>query len=42
MITDVNEAQELVRIADENARGLMAGYIFSYHLGVSELRRKID
>jgi UDP-N-acetylglucosamine 3-dehydrogenase len=42
MTMDVGEAEELVRIADQNARILMVGHIFRYHPAVQELKRRIN
>jgi UDP-N-acetylglucosamine 3-dehydrogenase len=42
MTMDVDEAQELVRIASRNSRILMVGHIFRYHPAVQELRRRIN
>lgn len=42
MTMDVGEAEELVRIADQNHRILMVGHIFRYHSAVQELKHRID
>ncbi len=42
MTMDVGEADELVRIANQSARILMAGHVFRYHPAVRELKRRID
>lgn len=42
MTMDVDEAEELVRIASENARILMVGHVFRYHPAVRRLKRRID
>jgi len=42
MTMDVDEAQELVRIASKNSCILMVGHIFRYHPAVQELRRRIN
>jgi len=42
MTMDVREAEELVRIANQNNRILMGGHIFRYHPAVQELRRRIN
>jgi len=42
MTMDVNEAEELVRIANQNKHILMVGHIFRYHPAVQELKRRID
>ena len=39
---DVNEAEKLVRIANQYKRILMVGHIFRYHPAVQELRRRIN
>lgn len=42
MTMDVDEAEGLVRIANQNNRILMVGHIFRYHPAVQELRRRIN
>ena len=42
MTMDVGEAEELVKIAQQNNRILMVGHIFRYHPAVQELRRRIN
>jgi predicted dehydrogenase len=42
MTMDVNEAEQLVKLATQNNRILMAGHIFRYHPAVQELKRRID
>jgi UDP-N-acetylglucosamine 3-dehydrogenase len=42
MTMNIKEAQNLVRIADEKGRILMAGHVFRYHPAVRELKRRID
>ena len=42
MTMDINEAQELVRIANENNRILMVGHVFRYHPAVHELKHRLD
>lgn len=42
MTMDVDEAEELVRIASKNNRILMVGHIFRYHPAVQELRHRIN
>jgi len=42
MTMDVGEAEELVRIANQNNRILMVGHIFRYHPAVQELKRRIN
>jgi len=42
MTMDVGEAEELVKIANQNTRILMVGHIFRYHPAVQELKRRIN
>lgn len=42
MTMDVNQAEKLVRIANQNNRILMVGHVFRYHPAVRELKRRID
>jgi UDP-N-acetylglucosamine 3-dehydrogenase len=42
MTMDVGEAEELVRIANQNNRIIMVGHIFRFHPAVQELKRRIN
>jgi UDP-N-acetylglucosamine 3-dehydrogenase len=42
MTMDVDEAEELVKTANQTDRILMVGHIFRYHRAVQELRRRIN
>lgn len=42
MTMAVDEAKELIRIAQQNGRVLMVGHTFRYHPAVRELKRRID
>ena len=42
MTMDVNEAEQLVELATQKNRILMAGHIFRYHPAVQELKGRID
>lgn len=42
MTMSIKEAEDLVGIANQNGRILMAGHVFRYHPAVRELKRRID
>jgi len=42
MTMNIKEGRDLVRIAGQHGRILMAGHIFRYHPAVRELKRRID
>jgi len=42
MTMSIKEAEDLVRLADQNGRILMAGHVFRYHPAVRDLKRRID
>jgi len=42
MTMAIDEAKELIRIAQQNGRVLMVGHTFRYHPAVRELKRRID
>lgn len=42
MTMDINEAERLVTIANQNSSILMVGHVFRYHPAVRELKHRID